>query len=894
MLAQASLAQSMLLPMRAARVILLFLLPLAAVALLGVLSSLGALEEVDGRAWDRLLGLRPATAAPDVLIVDIDAQPGSLAGLLADGLVTLKEMRARSAVLVLPLAQKSPPSLDPSALRQTLPNALDREFAQVEENIQSLFDAIRRGSVRPRDAARYVSDLVGLVAQAKARLFSATMGIERDDDALLGQASAFFGPVYVPLDLLGAPDPSVSPALADLALQRQSLTVLVHGADPSRHVAAIRPSVLPVVRGARGGGFLADDADPDGVQRRIRLLAEHDGRHFGQIAFAAALGLLGDPPVEVSPGRIVLRGASVAGRLVTRSIPLTESGDMMLAWPPAATGDGFRHLAWSTVSAAHALEDRLVADLRDLDSRGYLTYLRSPDGLLDVYEEGSRLRRGMLASGNDSDVDSWRSIRERFFDLCDQFLNGDSEARIVADADRQLQSGELSDEEKAMVRSERNRVHPTFDEARQVLGRLQASRASLSASLRGAFCIIAEEPTERSAASPMTPFGAPASPAAASAALVSTLLSGRFPREAPPRTSLLAAVALCLLLAGAVLRLKPLWSLLVGIGAAGVTAAALGLLAAEYDLFVAPVLPSAAVLLTGIALASLKLGWKRAASRTVRAALAGRVSAESMREIGESRGRMALDGGLRTATVVCISQPWSAPVEPLADVVQRLRTHREAIAEAVLGLGGMLAEAGGRVMAYFGAPVATEDHARRACLAALRVRTMEGALNQPSSARFSSRIGIHTAECVAGLLGPAGAPVYDLAGEAPDLAGDLERLNGSFGTSILISEPVRNAAGPGFQVRVIGSLALHPPGRTRVLELISEHEPAPVPAADLIPVFEEGVARFERGEIADALRLFTRVLERLPGDGPSEAYARRCRLLLAHPGLASDSVPWGT
>ncbi|MGA2379847.1 MAG: CHASE2 domain-containing protein, partial [Spirochaetia bacterium] len=314
--------------MRVARTILLFVLPLAAAVILGILGNLGVLQRLDGRAFDRLLRLRPAApAAKSILLVDIDSQPGSLAGLLADGLVSLKEMDARYAVLDLPLAQKSPPALDPSVLRQTLPNALDREFSQMEENIQSLFDAIRRGSVRARDSARYVSDLVGLVGKAKGRLFSAAMGIERDDDALLGQAAAFFGRVYVPVGLLAAADFPAPPELSDLALQRQSIPVLVTGRDPSFHAGGIRPAVLPVVRGARGGGFPSGTADPDDVRRSTRLLAETGGQHFGQLAFAAVLDLLGSPAVEVSPGRILLRGALLpGGQAATLAIPIAESG----------------------------------------------------------------------------------------------------------------------------------------------------------------------------------------------------------------------------------------------------------------------------------------------------------------------------------------------------------------------------------------------------------------------------------------------------------------------------------------------------------------------------------------------------------------------------------------
>ena len=332
--------------MRAARTILFLALPLAAAVLLALLGSFGVLQRFDGRAYDRFLRLRPAApTASGILLVDIDA-PGSLAGLLADGLVTIKEMDARYAVLDLPLAQKSPPALDPSVLRQTLPNALDREFSQMGENIQSLFDAIRRGAVRPRDAARYVSDLVGLVAQAKGRLFGAAMGIERDDDALLGQAAAFFGRVYVPVDLLATEFPP-APDLVDLALQRQSIPVLRAGTDPSVHVVGIRPSVLPVVRGARGGGFPSEEPDPDGVRRRTRLLAEYDGQHLAQLAFAAVLDLLGNPEIQVSPGRVLLRGAVLPGnRPATLEIPLGETGQMLLNWPATRMALRRRGIPW--------------------------------------------------------------------------------------------------------------------------------------------------------------------------------------------------------------------------------------------------------------------------------------------------------------------------------------------------------------------------------------------------------------------------------------------------------------------------------------------------------------------------------------------------------------------
>ena len=652
------------------------------------------------------------------------------------------------------------------------------------------------------------------------------------------------------------------------------------------------------MRGAHGGGFPSDEADADGVRRRTRLLADVAGQHVGQLAFSALVDLLGNPEVEASPGRVLLRGAVLpGGPAVDRAIPLDESGQMLLTWPRVFPDDGFRHLAWSTIVQQKRLEDSLVADLRDLDAKGYLSYLRSSEPLLDVYEEGARLIRGMLAAGSDSEAERWRAARGQFFSLCEQFLGGDAPERIVADADRELQGGTLSEEEKAVVRAEKDRVPAVFEDARQVFARLQAVRASLRDSLAGSFCIVSQE--QQQAGRPaVTPFEGAATDARASAALVSTILSGRFLREAPPRAALPAAAVLSLLLSLAVFRMKPLVALLTGIAAAAAAVAGLGFLFVLYGLFTPPAIPFTSLMATAVGLASLKLAWKRGASRTVRAAFAGRVSVESLQQIDSSRSRLAPEGSRRQVTVLCLAEKSvsaQTTAEDPREVIRRLRTDRAAVREAIFGLGGMLGgNAGGRITAFFGAPVETGDHARRACVSALRVRALEHALDDAAAPVFGSRIGIDTGACLAGFLGSRSIPEYSLVGPPADLAARLQDLNTGFGTSIIVTDDVRAAAGPGFQVRMLGSI----PGdrrrdRIRVYELCGEKGTTEVLPDGLIAEFEEGLARYERGDVSGALAIFSRVLAAAPGDGPTAVYARHCRRLAVQGGKPDlTSLPW--
>lgn len=877
--------------MRPARGIHFLLIPIGIVVLLTLLGIVGAFSGADGWIFDALLRLRPSVpAARNLLLVDIDSRAVALAGpwpwtrdVLADGLVLLKEMDARYAVLDLPLAQRSPLALDPTVLRQTLPDALNKEFSQIGENIQSLFDAIRRGAVRPKDAAAYVADLVGLTAMAKVRLLDAAMGIERDDDALLGQAAAFFGQAYVSVDLLPTEDPQSSADLVALALDRMALPVSTPGLDPSFKAGGIRPAVLPVVRGARGGGFAGDQRDADGVRRRTFLTALYNGRHIGQVAFTALLDLLGNPTIEAGPGRALLRGATLPGAQgATIAIPLTKEGHVLLNWPRGSEGDGFRHLSWADLILHQRREADLVSALRTMDSNGYLSYLRSSSSLLDVYENGARLQRGMLAAGNASDAEEWRAARALFFSLCDQFLNGDAEARIIADADRALQMPAMTDEENRGLREERDKVPSAFADARRTLTELQKTRTALQESVSGSFCIASLYTAQGLAPAARTPFGAPATNAAASAALVTTVLSGEFLRQIPTRYGSILAFALSLLVALLVFRLRPGLTFIVGCAGVCVSAAGLGILFLLDGSFLSPLIPSSGVFFTGAGLSALQYWRMRRMTRAARAAFSARVSKESLRVLTAAPDSLAREGERRSVTVLSLAERGlSAGVASHSpgDIVKQLTAYRTGVDEVIRSLEGMVGGVGGdRLTAFFGAPRGCPDHARRACLTAVRIRAVEKELNVVASPAFLTRMGIDTGECIVGSLGAKDILEYAVVGAPSNLAARLEAQNARFGTSILISEKVREAAGPGFLTRKLDKVRFAGAEESvRLFELIAERSEAGAAEVERIGIFEEGLDRFENGDFPGALVFFSQALAMLPSDGPAAMYAERCR-----------------
>ncbi|HEV2790051.1 MAG TPA: adenylate/guanylate cyclase domain-containing protein [Solirubrobacterales bacterium] len=86
---------------------------------------------------------------------------------------------------------------------------------------------------------------------------------------------------------------------------------------------------------------------------------------------------------------------------------------------------------------------------------------------------------------------------------------------------------------------------------------------------------------------------------------------------------------------------------------------------------------------------------------------------------------------------------------------------------------------GDGIMAIFGAPVAHEDHARRACYAALQmlddVAGYAAELRRAKGLNFSTRIGINSGEVVAGAIGEGGG-AYTAIGHTVGLAQRMEAL----------------------------------------------------------------------------------------------------------------------
>ena len=128
---------------------------------------------------------------------------------------------------------------------------------------------------------------------------------------------------------------------------------------------------------------------------------------------------------------------------------------------------------------------------------------------------------------------------------------------------------------------------------------------------------------------------------------------------------------------------------------------------------------------------------------------------------------------------------------------------------------------GDAVMAFWGAPNELEDHAWRACVAAVRIQQEMDVMNaewkKVGLPELKVRIGIHSDAVLVGNIGSIERMSYTVMGDGVNVASRLEGLNKNFGTRICISKTVYRESGERLILRPLGDMEVK--GRKSTIEV---------------------------------------------------------------------------
>lgn len=183
------------------------------------------------------------------------------------------------------------------------------------------------------------------------------------------------------------------------------------------------------------------------------------------------------------------------------------------------------------------------------------------------------------------------------------------------------------------------------------------------------------------------------------------------------------------------------------------------------------------------------------------------VSQSVVEEILSTEGEIKLGGERKDVTLVFIDirgfTPLSEKMEP-EEVIVVLNEYLDLATQSIFKYGGTLDKfIGDGVMSIFGAPVPQEDHAKRAVLAALEMKSKAKELNDRLESKYGRSvrfgIGINSGPAVVGNIGSKERLEYTAIGDTVNLAARLE--SNAKPEQILISEETYNRVKDDFIIQ---------------------------------------------------------------------------------------------
>jgi adenylate cyclase len=129
------------------------------------------------------------------------------------------------------------------------------------------------------------------------------------------------------------------------------------------------------------------------------------------------------------------------------------------------------------------------------------------------------------------------------------------------------------------------------------------------------------------------------------------------------------------------------------------------------------------------------------------------------------------------------------------EVVERLNVAFSLMVDAVDRHGGIVNKfLGDGFLALFGAPIEEPDPAHRAIAAAREILTAIDRDNEGQKWPLRMGIGLHLGDVVAGNVGSPRRKEYTVIGDTVNFASRVEALNKEYGSQLLISDTIREAA----------------------------------------------------------------------------------------------------
>jgi adenylate cyclase len=244
--------------------------------------------------------------------------------------------------------------------------------------------------------------------------------------------------------------------------------------------------------------------------------------------------------------------------------------------------------------------------------------------------------------------------------------------------------------------------------------------------------------------------------------------------------------------------------------------------------------------------------------RFLRSAFSQYLSPEVVAQVVKNPSILTLGGERRVMTAFFSDvggfTSISEKLEP-ERLVALLNIYLTAMTDIILKWGGTVDKfEGDAIVAFWGAPLPMNDHALRACRAALECQCMHEELNlrleNEGFPPLKTRIGLSTGPMVVGNMGSEKRFDYTVMGDAVNLASRLEGVNKVYGTPILLPGTTMEQA-PGIRFLELDTVMVV--GQSRPVALYTPFEEE---LPDWSALYVKALEMYRAGRPAEAMELF--------------------------------------
>ena len=866
------------------KILISILIPIISVAI----SSLLLLSSLDYKVADFFQRpLKSTEENREVVMIMVDDSAVEQIGtfpfsrtVYSQMLDNLKELGARSVVFDLSFVDHSQAAVDEVYVKDSLPGYVDDYFSLLSDvaadSLTGLFDGdleldeaydyydsqSRRYSNELNTAISHVISPVDEILANSIKDFGNTfLTLTFEDSAAFvpNEEEQRFLEDYIALDNVSAENDTVTPEFSGLT-----------------------PTLYDFITQSKSAGFVNAKPDSDGSIRHLHLVVKFKGKYYAQLVFRPILEQLGNPTVEITDHYIK------AGNL---KIPRSQNGSVIVKFPKKHFVN-YNVLSLANIYFLSSMENTYLTNLKIMNDSGFFEELDSDENPWDAYETASYIK-DELVYGEDADMgityDEYLRYRNIYYRASEAFLTDEAEAYFC-----ELWSDDA------------DYVHELFTETRLAFQKYMESHKKCQAKVVDAMCIIgtnASSTTDYGINQYEEKYPLPG----VHYALANQILSNDFVDDSPAFISIIIALVMCLLYSLVTYRIKRTTpQILIGLAAVIFTG---GLLLCYFLItrqYIGAVVPVVSVFVCFVATTVTGFITANHDKRFITNAFSQCLSKEVVNEIVANPASFKLGGQRLEMTAMFTDiQKFSGFSELLSagQLVALLNYYLTKMSDIIMEERGTVDKyEGDAIIALVGAPVQMDDHAQRACAAAIKMKAAEVQMNKEieqiaaaekpaemdeelyqafkimveNNRHLFTRIGLNSGEMIAGYMGSENKKNYTMMGNNVNLASRLEGVNKQYCTGgIMISAATRELLGDRFLVRSLDRVrVVNVNTPIRLYELICEKKDADEALLKYYQNWEIALKNFENKQYDKALEQFKLLYKHRSDDNVAAYYIK--------------------